>query len=190
MAILEKSTNNYYKIDFDNCMIKGLSVIVAYAVYLSDQDRLNEKERRPLITAFINAVNQEAGTKYEQLISKVNELGISAETDVDENGIIKEEVNAELRALQIEISDLSSMPNQIFEQCYRYGDAVPPEVNYFIDKQVLVEKYGLDETWITDPIKLTAVAQVYCDEYNGGAITQEFYYNRLKTRMSDNIQDC
>ena len=58
MAIVEKSTNNYYKIDFDNCMIKGLSVIVAFSTYLSTEDRNKEKERRPLITASLMQFNR------------------------------------------------------------------------------------------------------------------------------------
>lgn len=189
MAILEKSTNNYYKIDFDNCMIKGLSVIVAFSTYLSTEDRNKEKERRPLITAFLNAVQQTVGPKYEQLMGMVAEYGISAESDIDEAGLIKESVNAEARALQIEIDNLSNMPNQIYEHCYRYGDNEPAEINWVVSKEKLME-YGFDVEWIKDPIRLSAVAQIYCDEYAGEPITHEFYYNRLKTRMSQEVEDC
>lgn len=189
MAILEKETNNYYKIDFDNCMIKGLSVIVSFAVYLTTEEREKEKTRKQPITDFINRVQQTAGEKYNSLIEQVNILGISAETDLDENGLIKAEVNEVLRALQIEINNLSSMPNQIFEHCYRYGDNIPQDIVWHTSVEDL-ESYGFEEEWITDPIRLSAMAQIYCDEYNGEEITYDFYYNRLKTRMNDNIEDC
>lgn len=189
MAILEKTTNNYYKIDFDNCMIKGLSVIVAFATYLTAADREKEKVRRPLLTAFINAIQQEIGEKYNLLMAKVKELGISSETDVDEQGLIKPSVNAELRNLQIEISNLSAMPDQVYEHSYRYGTEEPQEIVWHYGKEEL-SQYGFDEVWITDPIRLTAMAQIYCDEYNGEDITHEFYYNRLKTRMNESVEDC
>src|SRR5574344_1973359 len=122
MAIVEKSTNNYYKIDFDNCMIKGLSVIVAFSTYLSTEDRNKEKERRPLITAFLNAVQQTVGTKYEQLMGMVAEYGISAESDIDGGGVIKGSGNAGAGALEGEVEKRSNMRNQGGEGGDREGD--------------------------------------------------------------------
>jgi hypothetical protein len=188
MAILEKSTNNYYKIDFDECMIKGTAVIVAFSTYQTTEDREKEKDRRPLLNVFLNNVQQRLSTLYEELISGCETLGKRAEEIVDSEGVILD-VYPELKSKQAEMNALESMPQAVFERFCQYGDNLLPQIEYTVSKELL-EGYGFDESWITDPIRLTTKAQIYCGEYNGEAIGYEFYYNRLKERMNDSIEDC
>lgn len=188
MAILERSTNNYYKIDFDECMIKGNSVIVAFSTYHTTEDREKEKERRPLLSGFLTNVQQRLTALYDELISGCGAFGKSPEEIVDSDGVILEEY-PELKAKQAEMNALDAMPQAVFERFYRYGDGILPQIEYSVSKELL-EGYGFDEIWITDPIRLTTKAQIYCGEYNGEAIGFELYYNRLKERMNDSIEDC
>ena len=188
MAILEKSTNNYYKIDFDECMIKGTSVIVAFSTYQTTEDREKEKARRPLFNEFLTTVQQRLTTLYNELISGCEALGKSAEEIVGEDGVILE-AYPELKAKQAEMNALEAMPQAVFERFYQYGDNIFPQIKYSVSKELL-EGYGFNESWITDPIRLTTKAQIYCGEYNGERISYEFYYNRLKERMNDSIEDC
>ena len=188
MAILERSTNNYYKIDFDECMIKGTSVIVAFSTYQATEDREKEKARRPLLNEFLSNVQQRLTTLYNELISGCEALGKSPEEIVDSAGVILDDY-PELKAMQAELNNLKSLPQAVFERFYQYGDNILPQIEYSVSKELL-EGYGFDEIWITDPIRLTTKAQIYCGEYNGEAIGYELYYNRLKERMNDSIEDC
>jgi hypothetical protein len=188
MAILDKETSNYYKIEFDECMIRCLSVYAVYSLYREPSDRLKEKERRPRITEFLNAVQQRIAQLNEELTAAVTELGLTPEDIVDADGYVKEEY-PDLRVKQKELLALTPMPQRVFERCYMYGDQAHADIEYSASKEALTS-YGYDETWVADPIRLTGKASVYCGEYNGEDITQEFYYSRLKTVMNDNIEDC
>jgi len=189
MAILERGTNNYYKVEFDECMVKGTSVIVAFSTYQTIEDRENEKSRKPLLTAFLGKIQQRIATLYDELFAAATELGKAPEEMIDSEGKIYEALYPELRTKQDEMNSLEAMPQKIIEKFYQYGDHVLPEIDYEVSKSVL-EGYGFDESWITNPIRLTTKAQIYCGEYQGEDITHEFYYNRLKTRMNNNIEDC
>ncbi|NCA68470.1 MAG: hypothetical protein EOM87_10490 [Clostridia bacterium] len=188
MAILERSTNNYYKIDFDECMIKGTSIIVAFSTYKTTEDREKEKARRPFLNEFLNNVQQRLTTLYNELISGCEALGKNPEEIIDSNGVILE-AYPELRAKQAEMNALESMQQAVFVRFYQYGDNILPQIEYSVSKKLL-EGYGYNESWITDPIRLTTKAQIYCGEYNGETIGYEFYYNKLKERMNDSIEDC
>lgn len=188
MAILEKSTNNYYKIDFDECMIKGTSVIVAFSTYQTTEDREKEKARRPQLSEFLSNVQQRQTNLYNELISGCEALGKTPQEIVDSNGVILE-AYTELKAKQAEMNNLECMPQAVFERFYQYGDNILPQIQYSVSKELL-EGYGYNESWITDPIRLTTKAQIYCGEYSGETIGYEFYYNKLKERMNDSIEDC
>lgn len=188
MAILERSTNNYYKIDFDECMIKGTLVIVAFSTYKTTEDREKEKACRPFLNEFLNNVQQRLTTLYNELISGCEALGKNPEEIIDSNGVILE-AYPELKSKQAEMNALESMPQAVFERFYQYGDNILPQIEYSVSKELL-EGYGYNESWITDPIRLTTKAQIYCGEYNGETIGYEFYYNKLKERMNDSIEDC
>ncbi|MGI6522820.1 MAG: hypothetical protein ACOX2Y_02945 [Christensenellales bacterium] len=43
MALREKATNHYYKINFDLCAVRGLKVFVNFSVYNSTEERDKEK---------------------------------------------------------------------------------------------------------------------------------------------------
>lgn len=188
MAILEKSTDNYYKIDFDECMVKGTAVIVAFSTYKTTADREKEKARRPLLNKFLNKVQQRLTTLYSELVSECEALGKTPQEITDSEGVILD-LYPELKAKQAEMNSLASMPQAVFERFCRYGDNALTEIEYTVSKEVL-EVYGFDESWITDPIRLTTKAQIYCGEYEGEAIGYEFYYGKLKERMNDSIEDC
>lgn len=189
MAILELDTNNYYKIDFEECMIKGNSVIVAFSNYATTKDREKEKTRRPLFTAFINNMQEKIGGIYDELIFASKELGLEPEQMTDENGNIDKENYPELRLKQDEMNALESMIESIYDKFYKRGNQKFQPIEYSVNKETL-ENYGYDESWVTDPICLNLSAQIYCGEYKGEEINYEFYYNRLKTHMNENIKDC
>jgi hypothetical protein len=190
MAILMNETNNYYKIEFDECKIMGLSVYVVFSVYQTAEDREKEKVRRPLLTDFLTKVQQRITALNDGLLAKVEEMGVQPQDITDENGMILAEQYPEMRARQDELIKLQSIPQSVYENSYRYGDAVPAPLEYTISKEELVEKYGYDEVWTTDPIILSQKAEIYCGEYKGEEISMEFYYERLKAVMVGETEDC
>lgn len=188
MAILEKETNNYFKIEFDECMVKGSDVYVMYSTYLTSADRDKEKERRPKLSAFLNNVQQRITELNEELLSAAAEMGKTPEELVGADGMIPD-AYPDLKAKQEELLALSDIPTAVYDRFYVRGDEQHTEIKYSVSKEVLTG-YGFEETWITDPIRLNVQAVVHCGEYYGETINQEFYYNRLKQRMSENIIDC
>jgi hypothetical protein len=190
MAILMNETNNYYKIEFDTCKIMGLSVYVTVSVYQTPEDREKEKVRRPLLSGFLTKLQQRITALNDGLLAKVAEMGVQPQDITDENGMILADTYPEMRAQQDELIALQAMPQQIYDNAYRYGVSTPAPIEYFISNETLVADYGFDETWVTDPIMLSQQAEVYCGEYDGEAITMEFYYNRLKTVMVGATEDC
>jgi hypothetical protein len=188
MAILEKSTSNYYKIEFDECMIKGTAVIVSFSTYQSLGEREKEKSCRPLLNEFLSKIQQRLTVLHNELITACEALGKQPQEIVGEDGIISDEY-PDLKAKQMEMNSLEPMPLAVFERFYQYGDVIFPEIDYTVSKELL-EGYGYDENWIKEPIRLTTKAQIYCGEYNGEPISHSLYYNRLKERMNDSIKDC
>jgi hypothetical protein len=107
MAILEKSTDNYYKIDFDECMVKGTAVIVAFSTYKTTADREKEKARRPLLNEFLNRVQQRLTNLYGELVSGCEALGKTPQEITDSEGVILDGY-PELKAKQAEMNSLGS----------------------------------------------------------------------------------
>lgn len=188
MAVLEKETNNYFKIEFEDCMVKGNSVIVAFSTYVTDEERNKEKQRRPLFTLFFNNLQTLINSLQNEIIFSVENLKKSPEEILDSMGKIRREAYPELRAKQDTIIELEQMHNSIFERCYVYGNIEHSPLEEMENKEILIG-LGYDENWLKEPIRLTTRAQVYCGEYSGEKIAHAFYYNRLKTKMSDNVED-
>jgi hypothetical protein len=181
MAVLEKQTGNYYKVDFDECLIKGTGVYAAYAVYKDESERLKEKEREPKIKAFVTALHDRITALNSEILTAVEAMGKEPQDIVDDKGVILSSY-PELRSKQKEILALSPVAMRVFERCYTYGDEVREE---YIPDTALLSAYGYDNAWLESPIRLTAKALIYCGEYEGEQINQAFYYNRLKERRGE-----
>jgi hypothetical protein len=141
------------------------------------------------LTEFLNKAQERLSQLDAELNAAVVRLGLAPKDITDEDGFIREAEYPELRAKQDELIALTPIPRQVFERFYLYGEQEVKGIEYTIPKEVL-DGYGYDETWLTDPVRLSMKAQLYCGEYNGEPITNDFYYNRLKPYMSENIEDC
>lgn len=90
MAILENETNNYYKINFDLCSIRGLKVYVNYSAYKTQSERNKEKQRHSLIADFGDNLQKYRAAIYDELIASIGELRqepkdiISSDDKIDE----------------------------------------------------------------------------------------------------------
>lgn len=190
MAILEIQTNNYYKINFDSCCVRGRKVFVNFSNYASENERQKEKDRGEKVAEFFVALRQSLQKQYEGLFQKISELQLQPDdvrSSTEDNKIDRERF-PELRELQDKMNALEPYENIIVNGLYCYGeDAVAPEIP--IDILSELEKLGFDKSWISDPIKITNGAEIYVGEYGDEPITQEFYYSRLKSVMGE-TQDC
>lgn len=191
MAILEQDTGNYYKVLFDECMIKGKAVIAAFAVYENMEQREKEKKREPLWLPFLNSVQARLTGMYQEILAELERLKIQPEialSKTEENKIDKE-LYPELRSKQDAMNRLEAIFGDINLHFYIFGkDSTHKEVD--TASLELLQPFGFNAEWITDPIRLSNKAQVYCGEYNGEPIEHEFYYNKLKERMNESAVDC
>ena len=53
----------------------------------------------------------------------------------------------------------------------------------------LIEEIGFKKEWITNPVMFIGSMTVECGDFDNCAITHEYLYNKLKSRM-ENIEDC
>ena len=169
-------------------MIKGLSVYVTYSTYKATAEREKEKVRRPQLTDFINNIQKRLSQLDYELNQAVADLALEPKDITDDNGLIREAEYPELRAKQDELMALSPISQEIFRRFYLYGGAEIEPYEYTVTKEVM-DAFGFDEAWIKDPILLSMKDQIYCGDYGGEPITQEFYYNRLKAKMGE-TEDC
>ncbi len=186
MAILENETQNYYKIHFDECMIKGYGIYVVCSAYKTTADREKEKTRESLIVAFLNKIQDRIHELYQSILLELSSLGKQPNEIMDEQGQILEEY-PNLLAMQREMNMLEPYPHKLASLFYVNNTDEENDLQG-IDFETL-KQYGFMEEWLSDPINIQIKFEVYCGEYNGEAINHEFYYNKLKTTMSENIQN-
>jgi hypothetical protein len=189
MAILEKATNNYYKILFDECRIDGTSVTVAFEAYKSAAERVKEKNREALGALFFSKAEEKIGKLYDDLIGSVQARGLEPLEilSTTEENKIDGMLFLELRQKQDKLHELEQAVDAVRRGFYIYSYQTP----YAIAESTAqtLSPYGFNKTWMTDPIVLTSKAEIYCGEYAGEPLTNEFYYNKLKLKMSKNIAD-
>lgn len=82
---------------------------------------------------------------------------------------------------------LSWAVNQI--KANRYLTSQNKEVAFTEDTYDLLILCGYDPNWLITPICIKTSKIANSGRYNGEAITQEYLYNKLKEKMSANIQN-
>lgn len=188
MAIIENETSNYYKINFDKCSIKGRSVFVNFSVYKGSYERDKEKEREGKVAKFFLELRQYIDTKYKLLLGEIGERkpeDLLSEID----GKIDKDNFPRLRAMQDVVSDLLQLEQALGNSMYKYeaqDNALEIPENILLQ----LNELGFNKSWVSEPIYISSGAEVYCGEYNDEHIDMQFYYDRLKTVMSENILDC
>jgi hypothetical protein len=192
MAILEKETGHYYKILYDECMIKGNAVIVAFEIYSGVQERTKEQARAEPWKKYANAMQERIDALYKKLIEEIEKRGLGP-TDViskTEENKVDRELYPDLRAIQDEMNLLEITQDSTSARFYKMTAGENQAAEVSPDGLEAVEQYGFDGAWLGDPVLIAGKAQIYVGDYEGEPITHEFYYNRLKKHMSENIEDC
>lgn len=189
MAILENETNNYFKINFDKCAVKGRLVYVNFSVYKTEIDRQKEKDRESKISKFFLDLRQYLDGKYRALVTAIGDLTLEEILSKTDIGKIDSAKYPKLSELQYEANELLPYERLIANAIYQYGEE---NSVIQIDKAHLpkLQALGFEEEWTASPVRISSGAEVFCGEYNDEHIDMPFYYNRLKTVMSNNILDC
>jgi len=191
MAVREIATKNYYKINFDNCAVKGLKVFVNLSVYLDTAEREKEKERTPKWAEFFQKLSANLQGQRDNLFAQIDAAGLTVDgvlSKTEENKI-DGALYPDLRELQERWNALEPFEHLLGNSLFRYGDAELPciEISEKIGEQLAA--LGFEEAWILDPVRITAGAEVCTGDYKGEQICHSFYYDRLKTVMGE-TEDC
>lgn len=188
MAIIENGTNNYYKINFDKCSIKGRAVFVNFSVYNDNNEREKEKTREDKVAKFFLELRQYIDTKYKLLLGEIGERK-PEELLSDSDGKIDIDNFPLLRAMQDEVNELLQIEQALGNSMYKY-DEQSSAIKIPQNKLLQLNELGFNKSWVTEPVYISSGAEVYCGEYNDEHIDMQFYYDRLKTVMGENILDC
>ena len=191
MAVLEKATNNYYKINFDRCAVRGLKVFVNFSVYNSTEEREKEKERQGKWTEFFQRLRGNLQSQYDALIKAIDAEGLTSEQVLSESeeGMIDSEKYPELRAMQNKLLILEPFEQEIEDRLYKYRDDEKESLIITDNVRKELESLGFEEEWIASPVLLDGGGEVYTGDYHGEPITYEFFYERLKSVMGE-TEDC
>ncbi|MCL2797175.1 MAG: hypothetical protein FWD58_03880 [Firmicutes bacterium] len=189
MAILEKATKNYYKIEFDICAVRGLKVFVNFTAYKSVDEREKEKQREGKWAEFFRKLRESIQTKYDTLLAEVEALGVNPNSVVDGHGFINENRFPELRKKQDELAALAPLELGVGERLFKYGDNEKPALVIPHEAGEQLSALGFDDEWITDPVLLDGGAEVNTGDYAGEPITYGLFYERLKSVMGETV-DC
>lgn len=219
MAVLDNKTQGYYKIDFENCSVRGRKVFVNFAEYETAAERDKEKERAEKWAKFQRELRKKIDGDYKTLLaaasdvaantvterqSKVvavkevsaylkalpaEEQALAAALNMSEDGMIDKTAFPELRAVQEEMHELEEYERLIPNALYSYNGQHSAVT---VPKKVEAQLKGLgfDTAWVSDPVRITGSAEVYAGEYNDEHIDHEFFYARLKTAMPKDVSDC
>ena len=191
MALREKATNHYYKINFDLCAVRGLKVFVNFSVYNSTEEREKEKERQGKWTEFFQRLRGNLQSQYDALIKAIDAEGLTPEQVLSESeeGMIDLTKYAELRAMQNNLLNLEPYEQEIGNRLFKYSDDEKKTLIIPANIKNELEGLGFNEEWIASPVLLDGGGEVYTGDYHGEPITYEFFYERLKSVMGE-TEDC
>src|SRR5690554_3838166 len=124
MALREKATNHYYKINFDLCAVRGLKVFVNFSVYNSTEERDKEKERQGKWTEFFQRLRENLQSQYDALIKAIDTKGLTPEQVLSqtEEGMIDSAKHSELRIMQNKLLNLEPFEQEIGDRLFKYSD--------------------------------------------------------------------
>lgn len=191
MAILEKATNHYYKINYDRCAVRGLKVFVNFSVYISTEEREKEKQRESKWAEFFQKLRESLHSQYTGLLTAIEEAGLTPEQVLSESeeGKIDAENYPSLRALQDKMNALEPYEKGIGERLFQYRDNEIPALVIPIEVGEELQALGFAEEWIASPVLLDGGGEVCAGDYNGEPMTYDFFYERLKSVMGE-TEDC
>lgn len=191
MAVREIETNNYFKINFDSCAVRGLKVFVNFSVYQSAEEREKEKERIPRWAEFFQKLRESIQVQYNALIVQIEALGLTPGQvlSATEDGKIDAGLYPALRAEQDKLDELAPFELGIGERLFKYGDNEKPALVLSEEVREALATLGFEDEWIVNPVLLGGGAEVNTGDYNGEPITHELFYERLKSVMGE-TEDC
>lgn len=191
MALREKATNHYYKINFDLCAVRGLKVFVNFSVYNSTEERDKEKERQGKWTEFFQRLRENLQSQYDALIKAIDTKGLTPEQVLSqsEEGMIDSTKYAELWTMQNNLLSLEPYEQEIGNRLFKYRDDAKNTLIIPDEIKKELEALGFEEEWIASPVLLDGGGEVYTGDYDGEPITYEFFYERLKSVMGE-TEDC
>lgn len=159
MAILEKGTNNYFKVNPEQSFVQNNMLFVNFTVYGSEIDRINEKQRLEEFNAFDANCKRllEEWSVNEQYADLCKDFSQAAETIKDKRYI-------------------NGIP--AFSDC---------ELSEEIAR--LLTDCGYRSEWIDQPIHIVSKRIVNCGIWKEEPLTSQYVYDKLKAKMSRDILD-
>jgi hypothetical protein len=191
MALLEKVTNHYYKIDFDRCAVRGLKVFVNYSIYKDTSEREKEKERQGKWTEFFQKLRENLQSQYDNLLESISNEGLTPEQVLSEieEGMIDSVKYPELREQQNKLLELEPFEQAIGDRLFKYKDIEKETLIIPDEVKAVLQALGFEQQWIDLPVLLDGGGEVLAGDYNGEPITYELFYERLKSVMGE-TEDC
>ena len=180
MAILD-TDGTYVKINYENCGVVGGKVYVEYSTYQNELERQKEKTRHAGWLAFQHRCAEKCGELYRLGLERWDPQTRSKE-EIEADPQFLKDRNAYCRWTEF----LSGFEESVFKLFDEAPSVAPEEL-----MQELLAM-GFDPIWMSDPVRMNGKVVVCCGDYDmmsGNVLSREFFYDRLKSRMSESVQN-
>ncbi len=157
MAIVENTTNNYFKINLGDCFVQNKMLFASITIYATEGDRAKEKTRTNQFLDFDN---------YSKQIMEDLEKN-EVQVDLYEEFLHAVELVKSLRCWNgIDLRNQLVLSNEV---------------------KSLLTRCGYQADWISSPICITSKQLINLGLYENSSIDIENLYSRLKMKMTNNI---
>lgn len=189
MALSNKDTLQYYKINYDECKIKGDKIYTNFFVYITEREREKEKLRYESQVTF-----------YQNLQNFISDLQKRVDDQIVAYGINPYEINCNYSNIPSDVLGRLENESNIVNK-YREIEHVVPHKFYIInvDTSISIDignelsnliEMGFLMEWVNDPIRMCSSIEVCCGDYNGEKIEPALFYNKMKTVIIEPLVDC
>ena len=180
MAILD-TDGTYVKLNYENCGVVGGKVYAEFFTYQNEWERCKEKARQKDWAVFQNRCAEKCGELYRAGQEKWNYQTKSQE---------EIEADPQFRKDCAAYGKLTEFLSRFEENVFRsFGEAAEVLSDDVVRE---LRDLGFDPVWTTDPVRRNGKVAVCCGDYDmlsGGRLDEEFFYNHLKSQMSESVQN-
>lgn len=189
MALINVENYNYYKINFEKCKIMGNNIYSNYSIYVSEHDRVKEKQRYDERTAFCQKLREYIFNGQKSIDEEFEKYKVDPHNPLSNFSLIPEEVLVTIKQQEEHYGRLEEIERALLRKFYVVNNETHPivDVENFIE---ILNNLGFKSEWTRDPINLYGETEIYCGEYNGEKIESSLFYNKIKTVMLETLVDC
>lgn len=188
MALKEKSSGVYIKLNLEGCFIDIHGTHAAFTAYKDEAEREKEKIRTSEFNIFMSKAQDEISKIHSQACVEFEGYRNSVSNISDEE--LMENLPQSIKNTLDYISILNTELDKISQLAFTSLDSELKDKS--LPHKEFFEKLGLKDEWLNDPVLLRGTCLVPCSKsVSGKSITSKCMYDELKKVFrKEEYTDC